>query len=88
MAVAKGRDTVAELFRNASIACLEATVFSPAVSIHHIDDDLMGTRSVENQIKIISDRNADSESHSTDIVADELFRFTLDSRFRRRGRLR
>lgn len=45
----------------------------------------MGTRSRDVEVKMLSDQNADSEGHSTDVVADAVFRFTLDNRIRRRG---
>lgn len=55
------------------------------VQLITLDDDLMGTRSRDNQVKMLSDRNADREGHSTDNVADALFRLTDVSRFRRCG---
>lgn len=45
----------------------------------------MGTRRAYNQVKPLSDRKVDREGRSTDIVADALFRFTSDSKFRRGG---
>lgn len=58
--------------------------YFPLVQLSTLDDDLMGTRSRHNEVKMLSDRKADREGHSTDNVADAIFRFMIDSRLRRR----
>lgn len=57
----------------------------PLVQIISFDDYLMGTRSVDYQVKILSDRKDDREGQSEDLIDDDLFRFTIDMRVRRRG---
>lgn len=64
-----------------SLKCL----FVPLVQLITIDDDLMGTRSADNQLEMLSDRKGDREVQSGDVIANELLRFTLDTRMRRRG---
>lgn len=44
----------------------------------------MGTRSAENDVKIISIRKAGREGQSADVVSDEKFKISLDSRLRKR----
>lgn len=63
-------------------------LYVPLVQYITLDDDLMGTRSVDNPVRMLSDHKADIEGHCTDIVADVLFPFTLDSRLWRRVSLR
>lgn len=46
------------------------------------DNDLFGTRSVDNQVKKLSNRKADKEGHSADVVADALFCVVLGIRLR------
>lgn len=50
-----------------------------------IDDDLYGTRAWDNQVKSLSNRKANKEGHTADMICDALFRVTLGVRFRRRG---
>lgn len=50
-----------------------------------VDDDLYGTRARDNQVKTLSNRKADKEGHSADVICEALFRITLGVRFRRRG---
>ena len=57
----------------------------PAFQFLTLDDELMGTRSHSNPVKSISIRKADREGQSADVIADSLFRFTIDSRLHRRG---
>lgn len=47
-----------------------------------LDNDLMRTRSADNEVKMISDRKVDREGHCRDSAADPLLMFTLQSRFR------
>ena len=42
-----------------------------------VDDDLFGTRAVDNQVKMISSRKVDEERHSADLKEDALFIFVL-----------
>lgn len=42
-----------------------------------LDDDLSGTRAVDNQVKMLSSRKADREGHCSDAIADDLFCVTL-----------
>ena len=60
---------------------MTARMFHTIISL---DDDLMGTRTVDNQVKTISNRKADGEGHVADVLADALFRVVLQMRFRRR----
>lgn len=50
-----------------------------------LDDELFGTRANDNQVKTLSNRKADKEGHTADVVCDALFRTALGIRFRRRG---
>lgn len=50
-----------------------------------LDDDLIGRRAGENQVKTLSARKADLEGHNADAVADTFFRVTFMVPFRRRG---
>jgi len=59
--------------------------FSPLQLLATLDDELHGTRAVDNQVKTLSDRKADREGHSADLVADALFRIVFAQRYRRRG---
>ena len=64
---------------------MSARIFlAPNQTIISFDDDLMGTRAVDNQVKTISNRKADDEGHVTDVLAHALFRVVLQMRFRRR----
>lgn len=49
-----------------------------------LDDDILGTRVEDNQVKTISARKADKEGHCADAIADALFSITLAVSFRRR----
>lgn len=42
-----------------------------------LDDDLFETRAVENQAKNLSNRKADREVHTTDVVEDNFSRYFL-----------
>ena len=59
--------------------------FTPMYMFATLDDDLYGTRAIDNQVKSLSYRKADGEGHLADAVADSFFRVTLMVRFRRRG---
>lgn len=59
--------------------------YVPTCQMLTLDDELMGTRSNSNPVKTLSSRKADREGHSSDVLADALFRITLMSRFHRRG---
>ena len=59
--------------------------FCRSFTLATLDDDLYGTRAVENQVKTLSARKVDREGHTADVIADELFKITLGIRFRRRG---
>lgn len=50
-----------------------------------MDEDFIGKRSAENTVKTISMINASCEGQSSDVVADAILRFALDSRLRRHG---
>lgn len=50
-----------------------------------IDDELMGTRSMDNPVTTLSNRKAGSARQSTDVLSDAIFRFIMCVRFRRRG---
>lgn len=54
-------------------------------SICSLDDDLIGTQGRDIPVRTLSARKADKKGHSSDVVADALFRFVLQLRFRRRG---
>ena len=60
----------------------------PDHTICSLDDDLMGTRASDNQHKTISNRKADREGHTVDVISDALFRVVLQIRFARRGEKR
>ena len=73
-------------FENVLMPRSRSMFFVPLHQVVTLDDDLMGTRSAENPVKTLSNRKADKEGHSTDVVADAFFRIVLAVRFRRRGR--
>ena len=50
-----------------------------------LDNDLLGTRAEDNQVKTFSYRKADREGHSMTAVADAIFRDFLHARLGRRG---
>lgn len=50
-----------------------------------LDDDLMGTRAHDNQVKTLSSRKSDKEGHLADVIADALFSAVLSVRFSRRS---
>ena len=50
----------------------------------HLEDDLYGTRSMDNQVKTLSARKADREGHCAEAIEDALFRITFFVRFRRK----
>ena len=50
-----------------------------------LDDDLLGTRAEDNQVKTFSYRKADREGHPMTAVADAIFRVFLHARLGRRG---
>jgi hypothetical protein len=50
-----------------------------------LDDELYGAGAVDNQVKSLSARKADRESHSADVLADAVFRVALAIRLHRRG---
>lgn len=58
--------------------------FDPVFGLLTLDDDLYGTGVADNQLKTLSSRKVDREGHVAHALADELCRFTLALRFRRR----
>lgn len=50
-----------------------------------ISDDLMVTHASDNEVYTISVRKVDKEEHCADVLADELFRFSLVVWIRRYG---
>lgn len=48
-----------------------------------LDDYLMGSRSCDVPVKIISERNAERYAHTSDVVTDTLFRLKICSRLHR-----
>lgn len=48
-----------------------------------LDEDIFDTRAVDDQVKIISSRDADKEVHSADVVIETLSRFIFDLQFSR-----
>lgn len=61
------------------------THFVPLVPLITIDDDLMGARSADNEVKMLSHREADREGQSGNVIADTLFGLSFDTRTRKRG---
>lgn len=58
------------------------------VALHQVitlDDDLVGTRSRDNQVKSLSSCKANKEVHLADVVVDAIFNVVISLRFRRRG---
>lgn len=51
-----------------------------------LDEELMGTSSKEKRVKALSGRKTDREGQISDVLADALFRLTLDESLHRRGR--
>lgn len=49
-----------------------------------LDKDLMGTRSEDNPVKMLSTRKAYRKGQSADVVADEIFRCKVLARPHRR----
>jgi hypothetical protein len=72
-------------FEKASFGTSCKIFLTPNHTFATLDDDLYGTRAVDNQVKTLSSRKADREGHCADALADALFRITLFVRFRRRG---
>lgn len=72
-------------FEKTSFAATCKLFFNPRYLFATLDDDLYGTRAMDNQVKTLSARKADKEGHTADALADALFRITLALRFRRRG---
>lgn len=64
---------------------MKTSILCATCPVRHSGRRTHGTSSAENEVKMLSDRKADREGHVADIVADGMFRFTLDTRFRRRG---
>lgn len=61
-------------------------IFSiPLHLMDRLDDELIGTRAVDNQVKSIANRKANRDDHSADSVADSFLRFIIALGFRRRG---
>ena len=58
---------------------------SPVYTLATLDDNVYGSRAVDNQVKTLNSRKADREGHAADAIADALFRITIMVRFRRRG---
>ena len=64
---------------------MSARIFlAPNHTIISLDDDLIGTRAADNQVKTIFNRKADGEVHVADVLADALFRVVMQMRFRQR----
>lgn len=62
------------------------TFLSPSlVQCIALEDELIGSRSAENQVKMISHKRDGCEGQAKDSLADELVPFIVDSRFRRRS---
>lgn len=51
-----------------------------------VDDDVMGTRSCDNPVNIVSSRKAGKEGNCAEVVADVILQLVLSIRFRRRGK--
>ena len=51
--------------------------FCHSFTLATLDDDVYGTRAVENQVKTLSARKADREGHTAEVMADALFRITF-----------
>lgn len=65
---------------------LVSRVFSvPLHQIIALDDDVVGRRGRENQVKTLSARKCDKEGHLADVLADAIFNDVISVRFRRRG---
>ena len=71
-------------FERAAFRMTARIFLAPNHTIISLDDDLMGTRAGDNQVKTISNRKADVQGHVADVLADPLFRVVLQMRFRRR----
>ena len=67
-------------FERASFSIYKRLLYVPNSQFITLDDDLLGTRSKDNQVKCLSARKADREGHSADVIADGIFRITLDAR--------
>lgn len=50
-----------------------------------LDDEMYGTRALDNQVKTLSNRKSKAEGCIADVIADALFRIAFTVRFRRRG---
>ena len=72
-------------FENLAFREVRKAFFNPLHLFCNLDDDLFGTRASDNQVKTLSNRNADKEGHAADVLADALFRIILGVRFHRRG---
>lgn len=59
--------------------------FVPLHQVVTLDDDLIGTRAADLQVKTLSPRKAKNEGHMAEVLTDSLFNCILAVRFRRRG---
>lgn len=72
-------------FERDSFSTSKRLFYLPVIQFLTLDDELMGIRSQSNPVKSIFIRKADREGQSADVVADALFRFSIESRLHRRG---
>lgn len=54
--------------------------FVPLYQLLTLDDDIFGTRAVDNQVKSLSSRKNEIEGHTADSILDALFRVTSCSK--------
>jgi hypothetical protein len=60
-------------FKNPALYMSFKVFLTPLYTLATLDDDLYGTRSSDNQVKMPSSRKADKEGHCADSLADVLF---------------
>lgn len=72
-------------FEKAAYEMRRAIFLNPTHALITLDDDLYGTVSRENQVKVLSSRKADKGGHSTHTICDALFRIMLAVILCRRG---
>lgn len=59
-------------------------LYIPSFQFLTLDDEIMKTRSQKNPVKSMSNKKADREGQSADVVADALFRFVIELRLIRK----
>lgn len=71
-------------FERIAFVVLRKVFFETAHIFANLDEDLFGTRVKNNQVKSLSNSQADRKGHTADVIADVLFRVVIGLRCRRR----